>query len=63
MVNGGPPPSFLDETLAVLSTQGDLRKTKNTRFYFETRTHGFLAISGDLRVKAAQKSLLYASGE
>lgn len=53
VANGGPPPSFLDETLAVLSTRGDLRKTINTRFYFETRTHGFLAISGDLRVKAA----------
>lgn len=62
MADSGPP-SFLDETLGVLSTQGDLRKTINRHFYFETRTHGCLAISGGRRVKAAQKSLLYASGE
>lgn len=53
---------FLDETLGALSTQGDLRKTINTHFYFETRAHGFLAISGGRRVKAARRSLLYASG-
>lgn len=62
MANSGPP-SFLDETLGALSTQGDLRKTINTLFYFETRTHGFLAISGGLRVKEKQRSLLYTCGE
>lgn len=42
MADSGPP-SFLDETLGVLSTQGDLRKTINRHFYFETRTHGLLS--------------------